>query len=125
MGSLKYLIPYNCYLLQPAIVQSDGFVPCRWKKCIRAEKSPMALENFIVQLSENCTQRHIDLLTRRVRQWQGEVLVRFPQRATVIVTIDSSKREKIETIPLVELVGGVQIQPSMVRRIKVRQADER
>ena len=85
----------------------------------------MALENFIVQLSENCTQRHIDLLTRRVRQWQGEVLVRFPQRATVIVTIDSSKREKIEAIPLVELVGGVQIQPSMVRRIKVRQADER
>ena len=83
----------------------------------------MGLENFIVQLHGNCGQRHIDLLTRRVRQWQGEVLARLPQRATVIVTIDSSMREKIEAIPQVELVGGIQIQPKKVRRIRVLQSD--
>jgi len=83
----------------------------------------MGLENFIVQLHENCGQHHIDLLTRRVRQWQGEVLARLPQRATVIVTIDSAMREKIEAIPQVELVGGIQIQPKKVRRIRVLQSN--
>jgi len=82
----------------------------------------MALENFIIQLNDHCTQRQIELVTRKITQWQGKIMARFPDQSTVIVTIDSSMRERIEAIPGVELVGGVQIQPQSVRRIRIRQS---
>ena len=83
----------------------------------------MGRENYIIQVSKHCSRQRIKMIIDQIRRWNGEILAQFPQRFTVIVTIESDMREQIEAMPQVNLVGGIQIQPKPVRRIQVRQSD--
>ncbi len=83
----------------------------------------MGRENYIIQVSKQCSKQRINTIIDQIKRWNGEILAQFPQKFTVIVAIESDMRDQIQAIPQVNLVGGIQIQPKPVRRIQVRKSD--
>ncbi|MEC9487102.1 MAG: hypothetical protein UMU76_06340 [Prosthecochloris sp.] len=81
----------------------------------------MGPENFIVRVNNRCTEQDFVSIIDSVRKHGGEIVAQFPKQSTLIITIDSSLKEQVEAMPKVELVGGIQIQPKPLRRIRVRQ----
>ncbi|HED30120.1 MAG TPA: hypothetical protein ENN50_00170 [Prosthecochloris aestuarii] len=81
----------------------------------------MGLENFIVQVNNRCSRQEFASIIDNVRKAGGEIVAQLPDQSTLIITIESSLKKQIEAMPLVELVGGIRIQPKPLRRIQVRQ----
>ena len=79
----------------------------------------MAVEAFVVQLQSNCGPEGFKRVIDQIRAWQGDILVKIHGGRTIIVSMDSQCREPLQAMPQVILVGGVQIQPQPLRRIRV------
>ncbi len=81
----------------------------------------MAYEAFLVQMHKDCTTVQFNKVISQIQKWQGEILLCLPQRSVLVAAMDSCYREPLLAMSQVLLVGGVQLVPRKIRRIRVRQ----
>ncbi|MBW2443059.1 MAG: hypothetical protein JRH12_21470 [Deltaproteobacteria bacterium] len=78
----------------------------------------MAIETMLVQMNKRAGSSGIDRIKKQIKEWKGEILIEIPNGCAMIISLDSRLREALEGLPFVTLVGGVQIQPPEVKRIR-------
>ncbi len=78
----------------------------------------MAIETVLVQLSDRISSVGIERIKAQIKSWKGEVLIEIHKGKSMIISLDSKFKETLEGLPFVTLVGGVQMQPPEVKRIR-------
>lgn len=78
----------------------------------------MAVETVLVQLDDRIGSAGVERIKDQIKLWKGEVLIEIHKGKSMIISLDSRFKEAFEGLPFVTLVGGVQIQPPEVKRIR-------
>ena len=79
----------------------------------------MAIETMLVQMNQRTGSSGIDRIKKQIKEWKGEILIEIHNGYAMIISLDSRFREVLEGLPFVTLVGGVQIQPPEIKRIRI------
>lgn len=79
----------------------------------------MAVQTFFIRCHPAYGARRAKALIDQVHEWGGQLLLITEKGQALIVHLDDRFRDEIRARPEVALIGGVQIQPRRIRRIRV------
>jgi len=77
------------------------------------------VHTFLIKCRVTCGARGIKSLIDKIHVWGGQVLLVTDRGRSLIIHIEDQFRDEIQARPEVALIGGIQIQPRRVRRIRV------
>lgn len=77
------------------------------------------MHTFLIKCRGTCSARGIKALVEQIHVWGGHVLLVTDGGRSLIIHIKDRFRDEIQARQEVALIGGIQIQPRRVRRIRV------
>lgn len=79
----------------------------------------MSKRTFVIRIKKNFGGRAIEALINQIHAYQGGVLLLVDSGYAMVVSLDDAKQDAVRKLPQVALVGGVDIKPREIRRIRV------
>lgn len=79
----------------------------------------MTVQTFLIRCHVTNDARKTKALIDQINVWGGHVLLVTDSGPSLIIHLDDRFCDEIRARPEVALIGGVQIQPRRVRRIRV------
>ena len=79
----------------------------------------MSNRSFVIRIKKNFGARAVQGLISQINAWKGGVLLLADSGYTIVASLDDSRQEFVRAMPQVALIGGVQIRPREIRRIRV------